>query len=133
VSTPSLGIDSSSPQCQLPLQMIGRPILKKQTNYSLYRPSAVAVANTLASMPFSATKIFLFNIVVYFLTGLHRSAGAFWTFHLFSYLAYLAIQGLFRTLGLFCFSFESAFRVATFYIPNLCVHILILQATLILP
>ncbi|KAF8640630.1 hypothetical protein AX17_000290 [Amanita inopinata Kibby_2008] len=103
---------------EMPLQMIGRPILRKQTSYSLYRPSAVAAANTLADLPFSAVRIFLFNIVVYFLSGLHRSAGAFWTYHLFNYISYLVMQGLFRTLGLICFNFDSAFRLATFFIPN---------------
>lgn len=90
-----------------------------QTNYSMYRASAIAVANTLADLPFSATRIILFNIVVYFMSGLHRSAGGFWTFHLFNYIAYLVMQGFFRTFGLLCFNFDSAFRLAVFFIPNL--------------
>jgi ABC-type multidrug transport system permease subunit len=90
-----------------------------QTSYSLYRPSAIAVANTLSDMPFSALRIVLFNIIVYFLSGLHRSGGAFWTFHLFNYVAYLVMQGFFRTFGLLCFNFDSAFRLAVFFIPNL--------------
>jgi hypothetical protein len=32
----------------MPLQMIGRPVLRKQTGYSLYRPSAHVIAHTLA-------------------------------------------------------------------------------------
>ncbi|KAF8167550.1 pleiotropic drug resistance ABC transporter [Crassisporium funariophilum] len=103
---------------EMPTQMVGRPILRKQTNYSLYRPSAIAVANTLADVPFSAVRILLYNIIVYFLSGLHRSAGAFFTFHLFNYLAYLVMQGFFRTFGLMCFNFDSAFRLAVFFIPN---------------
>lgn len=103
---------------EMPMQMVGRPILRKQTGYSLYRPSAIAVANTLADMPFSALRIIIFNIIVYFLSGLHRSGGAFWTFHLFNYLAYLVMQGFFRTFGLICFNFDSAFRLAVFFIPN---------------
>jgi len=85
----------------------------------MYRPSAIAVANTLADMPFSALRVLLFNIIVYFMSGLHRSGGAFWTFHLFNYLAYLVMQGFFRTFGLMCFNFDSAFRLAVFFIPNL--------------
>ncbi|KDR85534.1 hypothetical protein GALMADRAFT_234460 [Galerina marginata CBS 339.88] len=103
---------------EMPMQMLGRPILRKQTSYSMYRPSAIAVANTLADMPFSALRILLFNILVYFLSGLHRSGGAFWTFHLFNYIAYLVMQGFFRTFGLMCFNFDSAFRLAVFFIPN---------------
>ncbi|KAJ3512950.1 hypothetical protein NLJ89_g3230 [Agrocybe chaxingu] len=103
---------------EMPMQMIGRPILRKQTNYSLYRPSATAVANTLSDMPFSAVRILVFNIIVYFMSGLHRSAGGFFTFHLFNYIAYLVMQGFFRTFGLICFNFDAAFRLAVFFIPN---------------
>lgn len=105
----------------MPYQMLGRPILRKQTGYSLYRPSAYSLANMLADIPFSAARIFIFNIVVYFLTGLHRSAGAFWTFHLFVYTTFITLQGLFRTFGLICFSFESAFRLVAVVVPNLFV------------
>jgi ATP-binding cassette subfamily G (WHITE) protein 2 (SNQ2) len=90
-----------------------------QTSYSLYRPSAIALANTASDLPFSAVRVLLFNIVVYFLSGLHTSGGGFWTFHLFNYIAYLAMQGFFRTFGLICSSFDAAFRLATFFIPNL--------------
>ncbi|EEB92446.1 hypothetical protein MPER_09042, partial [Moniliophthora perniciosa FA553] len=41
---------------EMPMQMLGRPILHKQTNYGMYRPSAIAIANTLADIPFSAVR-----------------------------------------------------------------------------
>ena len=50
---------------------------------------------------------------------LARSAGGFFTFHLFTYMAFLAMQGFFRTMGLFCSNFDSAFRIATFFVPNM--------------
>lgn len=103
---------------EMPMQMVGRPILRKQTSYSMYRPSAIAIANTLADVPFSAVRVLIFNIVVYFMSGLYRSPGAFFTFHLFNYIAYLIMQGFFRTFGLMCFNFDSAFRLAVFFIPN---------------
>jgi ATP-binding cassette subfamily G (WHITE) protein 2 (SNQ2) len=106
----------------MPYQMLGRPVLRKHTSYSFYRPSAHALGKTLADIPFSASRIIIFNIIVYFLTGLHRSAGAFWTFHLFVYTTFIALQGLFRTFGLVCFSFESAFRLVAVVIPNLYVY-----------
>ncbi|TFK42022.1 pleiotropic drug resistance ABC transporter [Crucibulum laeve] len=103
---------------EMPIQMLGRPILRKQTSYSMYRPSAIALANTFADLPFSAVRVLVFNIVVYFMSGLHRSAGAFFTYHLFNYTAYLSMQGFFRTFGLICVNFDSAFRLAVFFIPN---------------
>ncbi len=50
---------------QMPLMMLGRPILHKQTSFGFYRPGAVALANTLADIPFSATRIFVYNVIVY--------------------------------------------------------------------
>ena len=85
----------------------------------MYTRAAFPIANLLSDMPFSAVRVFLFNIIVYFMTGLHRSAGAFWTFHLLSYLTFLTMQGFFRTFGLCFQSFDSAFRMAVVFIPNI--------------
>ncbi|KAF8627974.1 hypothetical protein AX14_011284, partial [Amanita brunnescens Koide BX004] len=103
---------------EMPYQMLARPVLRKQTGYSLYRPSAHALASTLADVPFSASRILISDIIIYFLTGLHRSGSAFWTFHLFIYTTFITLQGLFRTFGLICFSFESAFRLGAVILPN---------------
>ena len=94
-------------------------ILFLQTSYCLYRPSAVTLANFVSDLPFSASRVLLFNIIIYFLSGLHRSAGAFLTFYLLNYTCYLCIQGLFRTLGILCSNFESAFRLVAFCVPNM--------------
>ena len=89
----------------------------------MYRPSAISLGNTLADVPFSATRVLIFNLIVYFLSGMHRSAGAFFTFHLFVYIAFLTMQGFFRTFGLLCVNFDSAFRLAVFFVPNLSAFI----------
>jgi ATP-binding cassette subfamily G (WHITE) protein 2 (SNQ2) len=85
----------------------------------MYRSSAIVVANTFADIPFSFAKIIIFNIIVYFMTDLARNAGGFWTFHLFSYMAFLAMQGFFRTIGLLCVDIFTAFRLAVFCVPNM--------------
>ncbi|RPD82151.1 hypothetical protein L226DRAFT_497300 [Lentinus tigrinus ALCF2SS1-7] len=104
---------------EMPVQMLGRPILKKQTNYALYRPAAVAIANTLSDIPFSAVRIFIYDLIIYFMSNLSRSAGGFFTYHIFIYTAFLSMQGFFRTFGIMCTNFDSAFRLATFFIPNM--------------
>ena len=55
----------------------------------------------------------------YSMSGLARSAGGFFTFALFTYLAFLALQGFFRTMGLLATSFDSAFKIAALFIPNM--------------
>ncbi|THG96948.1 hypothetical protein EW026_g4983 [Hermanssonia centrifuga] len=108
---------------ELPAQMLGRPILKKQTSYSLYRPAAIVIANTLADMPFSIIRIFVYNIIIYFMAGLARSAGGFFTFQVFTYIAFLTMQGFFRSFGLLCSNFDQAFRTATFFVPNMIQYV----------
>ena len=49
---------------EMPLQMLGRPILYKQTNFKFFRPSALPLADTLADIPFSFSRILVFNIIV---------------------------------------------------------------------
>lgn len=104
---------------EMPLQMVGRPIVNKQTSYGFYRPAAIVLANFFADIPIAAVRVFIFDVIVYFMTNLARSAGGFWTFHLFVYTGYLALQGFFRTLGLLCVNFDSAFRLATVFVPNM--------------
>lgn len=104
---------------EMPTQVVARPTFLKQTGYKLFRPGALSLANTMADVPFSATRFLLFNIIVYFMTGLRRTAGAFFTFHAFIYLEFLTMQGFFRTIGVVCPSFDSAFRLASFLLPNL--------------
>lgn len=72
-------------------------------------------------MPLSAVRLLVFDIVVYFMANLHRSAGGFWAFHLFNYVAFLTMQGFFRTFGMFCRNFDSAFRIGVFVMPNMYV------------
>ncbi|KAG9038328.1 hypothetical protein FRB95_001740 [Tulasnella sp. JGI-2019a] len=107
---------------EMPTQMVTRPIFLKQTAYKLFRPAALSIANTVADIPFSLTRVFVFNIILYFMTGLHRSGGAFFTFHFLVWIAFLTMQGIFRTIGVLCPNFDSAFRVAVIIVPNLITY-----------
>lgn len=116
--------------------MLGRPIANKQIDYGFYRPAALVFANFFADLPFSAIRVLIFDVIVYFMPNLWvislnlasvvsdfllraRSAGGFFTFHLFVYVSFLCMQGFFRTFGLLCINFDSAFRLATFFLPNM--------------
>ena len=86
---------------ELPSQMLGRPILKKQISYRFYRPAAVAIANTVADIPFSAVRILIYDIIIYFMSDLSRNAGGFFSYHLFvsRYAFVLYVLGVY---GIFC-------------------------------
>ncbi|KAH9948182.1 ABC-2 type transporter-domain-containing protein [Amylocystis lapponica] len=107
---------------EMPAQMLGRPVVKKQTGYSLYRPAAIVIANTLADIPFSAIKILIYDLIIYFMSNLARSAGGFFTYHLFTYTAFLTVQAFFRAFGYACSSFDVAFRLGAFFLPNMIMY-----------
>lgn len=67
-------------------------VLYKQAAYGFYRPGALGLANLLSDLPFSATRVLIFDIIIYFMCGLSRSAGGFFVYHLFQYCSFLAMQ-----------------------------------------
>jgi ABC-type multidrug transport system permease subunit len=50
-------------------------------------------------VPLNALKILLFTIVIYFLAGLARTAGAFFINYLFVLITYMVMSAFFRVLG----------------------------------
>jgi ABC-type multidrug transport system permease subunit len=79
--------------------MGGRPILYKQLSYRFYRGSALSVAQTITDLPLSSARVLLFSIIIYFMCGLDRNAGAFFTFYLFIYITFLAMTAFFRLVS----------------------------------
>jgi ATP-binding cassette subfamily G (WHITE) protein 2 (SNQ2) len=73
--------------------MLNEQVIYFNKWFRMYSRTAFPIANSLSDLPFSAVRIFVCNIIVYFMTGLHRPAGVFWTFYLISYINYLSMQG----------------------------------------
>ena len=92
--------------------MMGRPIVNKHRAYTFHRPSALWLAQILVDLAFATAKIFVFSIIVYFMCGLVRDAGAFFTFVLIIVTGYLAMTLFFRTLGCVCPDFDYAIKFA---------------------
>ncbi|RYP54444.1 hypothetical protein DL768_000750 [Monosporascus sp. mg162] len=76
-----------------------RPIVEKQSRYALYHPSAEAIASMICDMPYKIANTIVFNLVLYFITGLRREAGAFFFYLLFSFFTVLTMSMIFRTIG----------------------------------
>ncbi|ORY35845.1 ABC-2 type transporter-domain-containing protein [Naematelia encephala] len=98
---------------ELPGQMMGRPILYRQVGYRFYRPAAYAVAAVAADVPFNASNIFIFSIILYFMGGLYSSGGAFFMFYLFVFTTFMVMAGFFRTLGVATKDYNVAARLAS--------------------
>lgn len=98
---------------ELPSQMQGRSVLYRQSGYRFFRPAAFAVAAVLSDIPFNASNIFFFSIILYFMGGLYSSAGAFFIFYLFVFLTFMVMAGFFRTLGVGTTDYNVAARLAS--------------------
>ncbi|KAH9815156.1 pleiotropic drug resistance ABC transporter [Melampsora americana] len=107
---------------ELPAQMLGRPIVWRQTSFCFYTPGASALANTLADIPFSAPRVLVFSIILYFMAGLVSNAGAFFTFYLIVFTTFLALSSFFRFLGAISFSFDTAGRMASILVMTMVIY-----------
>ncbi|KAF2125515.1 hypothetical protein P153DRAFT_400322 [Dothidotthia symphoricarpi CBS 119687] len=97
---------------ELASTMIGRPIINKHRAFTFHRPSALWIAQIGVDLLFASCQILIFSIIVYFMTGLVRDAGAFFTFFLVITTGYLAMTLFFRTVGCLCPDFDVAIRLA---------------------
>lgn len=55
-------------------------IIEKHVQLAFYHPFVEAVASMLCDRPNNLALLFSFNIPLYFMANLHRTANAFWTF-----------------------------------------------------
>lgn len=76
-----------------------RPIVEKHARHALYSPIVEAVSSMLCDMPAKIAASISFNLPLYFMTNLRRSADAFFTFWLISFACLMAMSMFFRCIG----------------------------------
>lgn len=76
-----------------------RPIVEKHKTFALYHPAADAVASIITELPSKVTVALSFNLVLYFMTNLNRSAGPFFFYMLVNFTSTLSMSHLFRAIG----------------------------------
>ncbi|KAH7157406.1 ABC-2 type transporter-domain-containing protein [Dactylonectria estremocensis] len=92
--------------------MTGRAIVNKHKAYAFHRPSALWIAQIIVDQAFAASQILVFSIIVYFMSGLVRDAGAFFTFYLMILSANIAMTLFFRIIGCISPDFDYAIKFA---------------------
>ncbi|KAI9765217.1 MAG: ATP-binding cassette transporter snq2 [Geoglossum simile] len=105
-----------------------RPIVEKQKGYAMYHPFTDSLSSMFVDWPFKLLKITAFDVIVYFMAGLKKEAGAFFIFLLVTYITSLAVSGLFRTIGAATKKVEVAMGVA-----GVCVLAMAIYAGYIIP
>ncbi|KAI8264263.1 ABC transporter G family member 11 [Colletotrichum sp. SAR11_239] len=96
--------------------MTGRSIVNKHKAYAFHRPSALWIAQIIVDQAFAATQILVFSVIVYFMSGLVRDAGAFFTFYLMILSGNIAMTLFFRIVGDFDYAIKSAVVLITFFV-----------------
>ncbi|KAF1982123.1 hypothetical protein K402DRAFT_397857 [Aulographum hederae CBS 113979] len=99
-----------------------RPILLKHKTFAFYRPSAYAIAQTVVDVPLVLIQVFIFDIVVYFMAGLQRTASQFFISLLFLFILTMTMYAFFRAVGALVGSLDGATRITGISIQVLVVY-----------
>ncbi|KAL1305766.1 hypothetical protein AAFC00_003937 [Neodothiora populina] len=76
-----------------------RPIVEKQASYAFYHPATEAIAGVISDIPIKFTIAVAFNIILYFMVGLQRTAGQFFLYFLIVFITMFVMSAVFRTMG----------------------------------
>ncbi|KAI9709653.1 MAG: hypothetical protein M1812_007631 [Candelaria pacifica] len=99
-----------------------RPILLKHKSFSFYRPSAYAIAQTVADIPLVLIQVLIFDIVVYFMSDLARTASQFFISLFVLWVLTMSMYSFFRAIGALCKSLDVATRITGVAIQALIVY-----------
>lgn len=99
-----------------------RPIVEKHSKYALYHPSAEAMSSIIVDMPAKVLVSIMFNVIIYFMTNLRRTAGHFFIFYLFSFTTTLTMSNIFRWVGAISRSMAQAMVPATVFMMMLVIY-----------
>lgn len=76
-----------------------RPIVEKHKTYALYHPAADAFASVITELPTKIIVAIAFNLILYFVVHLRRSAGHFFFYLFMNFTITLAMSHMFRCVG----------------------------------
>lgn len=99
-----------------------RPILLKHKSFTFYRPSAYALAQVMTDIPMVLVQVLIFDIIVYFMSNLSRTAGQFFISLLTLFLITMSMYSFFRMIGSLSGSLDAATRVTGVAIQALVVY-----------
>jgi ABC-type multidrug transport system permease subunit len=90
----------------------GRPVLVKHTGFAFFHPAAFVISQIFSDIPILLVQITIFSVIVYFMTGLVRTAGAFFTYYAIVFATTMVMTALFRACGSAFQTFNAASKVS---------------------
>lgn len=101
---------------------MGRPILVRHRDFSLYRPTAFVIARMITDIPSIVAQATTFSIVYYFMCGFQADAGKFFTFWIMSIILALVLTQMYRFIGSAFTAFDNAAKVSGFWVVILMLY-----------
>jgi len=95
----SLLYNSFTAMSEISLGYEQRPIVIRQKRFAMLRPSADALGNTILDFPIRMVSLLIFDIVVYFMTGLEYDARKFFTYFGITCLVTYCMTAFFRMIA----------------------------------
>lgn len=99
-----------------------RPIVEKHNSYAFYHPATEAIAGVVSDIPVKFVIAVVFNLILYFLAGLHRSAGQFFLYLLVTFIVMFVMSAVFRTMAAITQTVSQAMGLAGILILALIVY-----------
>ncbi|KAJ2077206.1 ATP-binding cassette transporter snq2, partial [Coemansia sp. RSA 988] len=95
----ALLFNSLTAQAEIPKAITGREVVYKHKSFAMYHPAALSLAQTTVELPFMVLQVVIFSVILYFSSGLERTAGQFFAFLLFLFSGCLCLTAFFRLIG----------------------------------
>ena len=94
----------------------GRAVLAKHKDFAFYHHAAFCFSQITSDIPVIACQVSVWSLIVYFMTGLTSSAGAFFTFWIVLFSVSICMTALFRLIGAAFGNFDDASKVSGFVV-----------------
>ncbi|KAI8318552.1 hypothetical protein GQ54DRAFT_321724 [Martensiomyces pterosporus] len=95
----ALLFNSLTAQAEIPKAITGREVVYKHKSFAMYHPAALSLAQTIVDIPFMILQIVVFSCILYWATGLEKTAAHFFTFMLYLWIGCLCLTAFFRFIG----------------------------------
>lgn len=99
-----------------------RPIVEKQAAYAFYHPYTEALAGIVSDIPIKFVTGAVFNLIVYFMSGLRREPAQFFLFFLITYTTTFVMSAIFRTLAAITKTVSQAMMLAGVMVLALVIY-----------
>jgi ATP-binding cassette, subfamily G (WHITE), member 2, SNQ2 len=101
---------------------MGRPILARHRDFSLYRPTAYVLARMITDIPLAIATSSIFSVVYYFMCGFQTDTKKFFIFWLLCIITTLVMGSTYRSIGSLFKKFNNASIVMGFWTMAMLVY-----------